>query len=84
VIGMTPSITLFAGLTLLLAIAIVSYGLSLRRLAQARPFPRAAFVPILTPIHTWRVGARALSIGLGLSMALYALLWISAAMGGLS
>ena len=81
---MTAPITLYFGLTFALSATIVLFAVSLRRLAQVSPFPRSALVPVVTPILTWRAGARALSIGLAVSMTLYGLLWISAALGRLT
>ena len=39
----------------------MSFALSLRHLAvHAATFPRSAILPVVTPVHTWRLGARAL------------------------
>jgi hypothetical protein len=81
---MSTSITLFLGLMLTLASAVVLYVASLRYVARhATRFPPAAAFPLLTPMHAWQLGARPLAIGLAASMALYLLLWTSAWLGGL-
>ena len=83
---MTTSITLFLGLTLSLAAVVLLYVANLRLVARehAAPFPRFAIVPLFTPVHAWRLGARALPALLAISVVLYALFWASAWIGAAS
>lgn len=82
---MSPTLTLFAALTITLTTLVALYAVSVRHVAKhVSPFPRAALVPVLTPVYTWRGGARALTIVTVCSAALYLLLWLAASLGGVS
>ena len=83
--AMTPVLTLFTALTLTLTALVALYAASVRHVVKhASPFPRAAIVPVLTPLHTWRLGARALTIATVSCAALYVALWIAASSRGMS
>jgi hypothetical protein len=77
---MTPTLTLFVALTLTLATLLVLWARSVLYVARhASPFPRRALVPLLTPVHTWRLGGRGLAIATTVAAFLYGIIWISAA-----
>jgi hypothetical protein len=82
---MTPAISLFLGLTVTLAAAVVLYVANLRFISAARlssSVSRWAFVPVATPVIAWRLGARTLPISFGVVSILYLLLWVSVRVGG--
>jgi len=82
---MSPTLTLFAALTITLTALVALYALSVRHVAKhTSPFPRAALVPVVTPLYTWRGGARALTIVTVATAVLYVLLWAAASAGGVS
>lgn len=84
-VGMTPAVTLFAALTLTLTSLVALYAASVRHVVKNEsPFPRLALVPVITPIHTWRLGARALTIATVSCAALYVALWLAASTRGMS
>jgi hypothetical protein len=80
---MTPAITLFIGLTAALAGSILLYVANLRYIARndTSSFPPWAAIPVLTPIHSWQLGARALPLAFAGVTALYVLLHLSARAG---
>ena len=82
---MTPAITLFVGLTAGLAGSILLYLANLRFIAKHDPgsFPPWAAVPVLTPVHAWRLGARALPVAFATVVTAYVLLQLSAGASGL-
>lgn len=80
---MTVPLSLFLALTLASSILVILYVASVRLVAsRVSPFPRRAIVPLLTPVHTWRLGARALTVATASTALLYALLWLAVALGG--
>jgi Trk-type K+ transport system membrane component len=82
---MTPAVTLFAALTITLTTLVALYAASVRHVVKNEsPFPRLALVPLITPVHTWRLGARALTIATVSCATLYVVLWIAASTRGLS
>lgn len=82
---MTAAIAVFLGLTLTSAATLALFVANVRFIAgRSRPFPKWALVPFVTPVLSWRRGARALPIALASVVMVYASLQTLVLLGALS